>query len=450
MANRLPPEVLAEIFSFRCDDRDLISATHVCERWRSTLLSIPLLWTQVVFGDPDRASTYLERSKGTSLHVSLGGSALDSPIGDMSWIDRTNSLCIIGDQGQMESIAGQLCLPAPVLRSLTFSIPPQNRSVVGDFIQIPPEFLGRQVPSLRNLTFLSVSPYPVTSVPLQHLTNLQWTDSEFLIGELLDLLESAPLLEVATLKFGGGSVSPEPWRFVTLSKLRKLVWDTRARFSLMRFLVTPKLDDLTIGLSYNHSTDDPSIVLSPHREHCPLLVEPTALRYVCRGVTRTWNFAHVNGSLTISESPDAYVGLPSPDRWLSPTTPISFGSVKQLVVEGFNSLPLPGNIPIEQFGSLESLKLVGEVHRLLEILQPDGNATKGVLPVPLLSHLELRAAIAADGFPFGMLTEILREREEAGCGVGTLHIVGWYGEYPSEAASELAGLVGVLMLDVED
>jgi len=120
MVNRLPPEVMAKVLSFRRDDRDLISATHVCERWRSTLISTPLLWTDVVFGDPDRSSTYLERSKGSPLHVSIGGPALDYSTGDTSWIGRTSSLSIARDKKQMESIAAQLCLPAPLLQSLTF------------------------------------------------------------------------------------------------------------------------------------------------------------------------------------------------------------------------------------------------------------------------------------------------------------------------------------------
>lgn len=84
MVNRLPPEVLVKVLSFHCNDRDLISATHICERWRSTLLSVPLLWTEVAFGDPDRTSTYFKRSKGAPLHVSIGGSALDSCASDMS------------------------------------------------------------------------------------------------------------------------------------------------------------------------------------------------------------------------------------------------------------------------------------------------------------------------------------------------------------------------------
>lgn len=449
MVNRLPPEVLAKVLSFRCDDRDLISATHVCGRWRSTVLSSPPLWTEIAFECPDRTLAYLERSKAAPLHVSIGRSALAPSTGDMSWIGRTNSLCINGDQGQMESIAGQLCFPARLLQSLTFNGPPQVPGWGGThhLIHIPPEFLGQQVPSLRNLAFLSVSPSPVTSIPLRHLTNLEWTDSSIVVGELLNLLASAPLLEVVALNFEGPSVPVvEPLEFVTLSKLRKLIWNTWGRFSLARSLISPELEDLSICLKYDPTISDPSIILPPHRERFPLLVEPTALKYVCRGNTRTWDFAYASGHLTISESPDIFTRDPPADRWLSPSIPISLGSTKELVVDGFAGYPRPANIPIEQFESLESLKLVGEVARLLDILQPNGNTANGVPLVPLLSHLELHPVVS-DCDLFEVLKEILRGRKEAGHGVKTTRIVGGYKEDYSEVVSELRKFVDVLTID---
>lgn len=450
MVNRLPPEVLAKVLSFRHDDRDLISATHVCGRWRCTILSTPLLWTEVVFGGLDRTLTYLERSKGTPLRVPIGGSVLDSSIGDdVSWIGRASSLCISGDKEQIESTAGQLCLPAPLLQSLAFSrLPgPQDWMAGGHSIHIPPGFLGQRVPSLRNLAFLSISPSPVTGIHLQRLTNLRWTNSTVVIGELFILLESAPLLEVITLEFGGCPTSVRPRKPVTLSKLRKLIWVIMGRFSLMRFLITPELDDLTIRLNYDHIRSDPSAILPSHREHFPLLTEPTALRYVCHDFTRTWNFTYASGRLTVSESPIPLTRDPPTDRWLPPSTPISFRGTKQLIVEGFNGFPLTRNIPIEQFENLESLKLVGEVDRLLKILQTNRNTTNGTLPVPFLSHLELHPTLFGCKFPFRMLVEILKERKVAGHGVKTVRIVGEYEKCPSSVVSRLTNLVDVLMLD---
>lgn len=215
----------------------------------------------------------------------------------------------------------------------------------------------------------------------------------------------------------------------------------------MHALVAPKLNGLDICLNYDPLRSDPSIILPPHRGRFPLLVEPTALRYVCHDSTRTWHFAYTSGQVTISESQDLCTPRPPADRWLSPTTPISFGSVEELVVEGVGGYPLPANIPIERFESLETLKLVGEAGRLLDVLQPHHNVASEVLLVPFLSRLELHPALREPDLPFEMLTKILRKRKEADHGVKALRIVGGYGGCPSEVASELTKSVDVLMVD---
>jgi len=87
--------------------------------------------------------------------------------------------------------------------------------------------------------------------------------------------------------------------------------------------------------------------------------------------------------------------------------------------------PLPAIIPIERFESLETLKLVGRVGRLLlYILQPNNNLVSGVLLVPFLSRLELHPALPERDLPYEVLTEILRKRKVAGHGVETVRIAG--------------------------
>jgi len=188
---------------------------------------------------------------------------------------------------------------------------------------IPPGFLGQQVPFLRDLAFLSISPFAVTSISLQHLTNLQWTDSSVVIGDLLALLALAPLLEAIALDFWVFSMpGAVPSKVITLSKLRKLTWVNGGRPSFMPFPIAPELNDLEVCLAYNPTNSDPSIILPPHREHFPLLTEPTAVRYICRDFARTWHFTGTSGHLMISESPDLSIGDPPADRWLSPNAPI--------------------------------------------------------------------------------------------------------------------------------
>ena len=450
-ANRLPPELLAKILEFRHDDRDLISATHVCVRWRSTLLSTPLLWTEVAIGDLDRTLTYLERSKNALLHVSVGESALDSgyfSAHDMSWIGRTDSLCIYADREQTKSIAGRLCLPAPLLQSLTFDA---SFDDVGGYVQIPHKFLGRQAPSLRKLAFFSVSPIPVVNLPLQNLTNLRWTDQSPMvsIAELLAFLALAPLLEDIALALRVESTTgPERPRAITLSKLRKLVWaNDEGPFRLISFIIAPELNDLSIHVTADNPHTSLSTLLPPYRDHFPLLVEPTALRYVYQSYGRSCHFTYPSGCLVVYEDPEISPIAPPTDNWLSSNTPISFWRTKELIVDWSDDHPPPGDIPIEQFKNLENLELVGEMDRLLHIIQPNRNATSGTLAVPFPSLLELRPTIRKGGFPFEVLAEVLRERKEAGHGVETVHVTGEYQGCSTEEYWELMKFVNVLMLD---
>ena len=60
----------------------------------------------------------------TSLLVSIWGSVIDFSASDVSWIDGMNSPNIKGDKERMELIVGRLGLPAPLLRPLALSRPP--------------------------------------------------------------------------------------------------------------------------------------------------------------------------------------------------------------------------------------------------------------------------------------------------------------------------------------
>ena len=78
--NRLPLEILSNVLEQRASNRDLITATHVCRHWRSTLTSTPSLWTNLQFREPthdvDRALTYLKRSKSVPIDIEMD---LDEP-----------------------------------------------------------------------------------------------------------------------------------------------------------------------------------------------------------------------------------------------------------------------------------------------------------------------------------------------------------------------------------
>ena len=407
--------------------------------------STPLLWTEVELGNPDRTIAYLERSKTAPLRVSTLDATFDSEgfsADNVTWLGRTNSLRILADRDRIQSIVKELCLPAPVLRSLDISGP--TYSLGGsDFIHIPPTFLGQQAPFLRSLTFISVSPTQVSNLPLQNLTNLQWTDrtSVITIGEISTLLASVPLLETLKLSFVvRPTAGAEKVRCITLSKLRSLFWANYGRpFSLMSFLIVPELRNSTI-----HVTSCPhtklSTILPPHRDRFPQLTEPTALRYMCRSHSRSCHFTYADGYLSIHQI-RGLTGHRSADRWLSSSTSISFREMKHLTVEGLDGYPSSRDIPIEELESLESLELTGEVVRLLGMLRPNGRVGSEALSVPFPSLLELRLTLCGGNVPVEVLTEVLKNRREVGHGVKNLRIMGVYNGCSSEQTLELTKFV---------
>jgi len=463
--NRLPPEVLARALEFRSGEKDLISATHVCHRWRSALSSAPSLWTEVVFRDTDRVLTHLTRSGALPIDVLFKPTRVsfeawtfepeDLFTSCIPWFDRMKSLYIQGDEVQIEMIIRRLCLPAPLLQDLKFDGIP-NRSLVRrtvGAVTFPHNFLAGQVPSLRNLSFDSISPTPIIKFHLPNLTSLTWSDrsSRATVGDLLTLLTSSPSLEVMDIRLQVHSVSSaEQTTVVTLNKLRELTWsNSGGTFSLTSCLIAPELHWLSLRVV--PVTDSPksdlASILPPHAGHFPLLAEPTGVRYTTRRNTRLCIFTSETGYLRITAVPSYFPDGVSPFAWLSRDTPISFRWTRQLVMEADD--PPLGEIPIDQFESLESLELVDCTDMYSALMLPYRHRVSGALVVPLPTLLELQTTSNA-ALPLDELAEVLREREAAGHRVETVRIRGGCAEPAEELIAKMEGFVGELILELVD
>ena len=414
--------------------------------WRSVFLSAPFLWAEIELGNPDVTAAFLERCKTAPLRISASNETLNSEgffADNVTWFDRTNSLHILTDLGWVSSVVEDLCRPAPVLQSLEISARTHFRRRGGP-VCIPPTFLGQQAPLLRNLAFISVSPTPVPNLPLRNLTSFQWTDSTAVItvGEILTLLTSVPLLEALELGVAVRSTTDaEGVQCIILSKLRSLSWtDYRPTFNLMSLLILPELKDLTIRAAPSPHINL-STILPPHNDHFPGFAEPTALKYMCRIDSRACHFFYADRYLLIHQFPGLTGHRPA-DCWLSSSTPISFRRVKHLTVRGFDGHPPLSDIPIGEFGSLESLELAGEVVRLLDMLRPTRRVDSEALSVPFPSLSELRLTLCTTYRGLvKVVAEVLKNRKEVGHGVKNLYIMGAEGGYSSEETSELAKFV---------
>jgi len=461
--NRLPPEILTRTLEFREGDKDLISATQVCHRWRSALSSAPSLWTEVVFRDSNRrVLTYLTRSKALPIDVSFKPTRAsfetwkfdpeDLYASRIPWIDRMKSLDIGGDEEQIEAIVRRLCLPAPLLQCLKFDGRP-NRTLVwriSGVVYFPPNFLGGQAPSLQSLSFNSISPNPTIRLPLPNLTSFTWIDkaSRTIVKDLLTLLTSAPLLDVMNIHLRILHVSTaERTTVVTLNRLRELTWsNSGGSFSLTSCLIAPELHWLSLRVvpDPGSAQSDLADILPLNASHFPLLVEPTEMRYTTRRGTRSCNLSSAMGYIRITVLQEDYDDANHSFAWLSWNTPISFRRTKRLVME--EDYPQLGDIPIEQFESLESLELVGGADIRFLLLQPYRLTLSGALVVPFPTLLELQITSDAS-LSLGALAGVLMERKQAGYGVKTVRIRGECAEPIEELISKVKEFVGELVLD---
>ena len=463
--NRLPPEILGRVLEFREGDEDLISATHVCNRWRSALTSSPSLWTKIVFRDSSRALVYLARSGALPIDVSFIPTRAsfetwkfdpeDPHTSRIPWFDRVKSIVVEGDEGQIEAILEQLCLPAPLLQSLKFSGRPDLGMapwIAIDAISFPREFLCGQAPSLRSLSLDSISPVDSTfKLPLTNLTSLTWIDegSKATVTGLLSLLELAPLLELLALHLRIPSVSTaERATIVALHKLRELTWsNSGGTFSLTSCLITPKLHRLSLHLvpSIEARQTDLATILPPHEGHFPLLTEPTEVRCTTRENTHSCQF----------KSTTSYVGITVFTRnygeiytsWFLRTAAIPFKQIKQMTIEA--DQPLCIAFPTEQFERLETLELVDSGNDYFTIIQPYFRLPEiiGTPVVPFPGLLEVRIIVGSHTSLAG-LVEILMQRKQAGRGVQTVRIRGECDEAINAVVAGIRESVGEVVLQL--
>lgn len=125
--NRLPPEILALIPTFRKRERDLIRAVAVCKYWRRTLISTHNLWNDIIYSEradrnitAPRVNAYFERSGSVPVKVQIPAhtSRFLSPYTErISWLRM-----FIGHPSNLDEIAKRLWKRAPLLERLCLRV----------------------------------------------------------------------------------------------------------------------------------------------------------------------------------------------------------------------------------------------------------------------------------------------------------------------------------------
>jgi len=197
--NRLPPEVLA-LIPFFLAYKDLIVATHVCRHWRNILTASPPLWSSLdnEFMDENLVATYMDRCGGTPLDVSFSSELtknvpfLKKLVLCSSHIRKIHVPCV--PWYHISEISDAFDTPLPLLRDVEFST---------GHGESPPPFRRPFLAGATNLASLHLSDHNVPPGTLLHfiipsLTHLTliFSDPRIpMVGEILELLRTSPLIE---------------------------------------------------------------------------------------------------------------------------------------------------------------------------------------------------------------------------------------------------------------
>lgn len=196
--NRLPPEVLGLIQTFRKSERDLISAPAACAYWRRTLTSTPNLWNKIICSEREnsevvapRIQAYLGRSRSIPVEVRIHAHSSRLLSSDT---ERISSLRMILDHpSNLDEIEKHLSKPAPILGAVSFHVEDWDQPT----LVLPPAFFEEFLSSVRALDLYGVT-LPLGPCKLSGLTKFTLSMRATSVSSivLLDALEQMPSLRV--------------------------------------------------------------------------------------------------------------------------------------------------------------------------------------------------------------------------------------------------------------
>jgi len=200
--------MLATVVSHLEVNTSLVTATHVCHLWRTTLLSSPRLWSHLDFKNEERALVFLERSKSAPLVVDLVDrwyplEIAREPLNEIA----TRVTALFAHHGPL--LDELLIQPMPMLEVLD----------VSETGKLPPT-KPAHLPSLTSLIIYGLDPlrYRVPLLTSFHLTHDSFhAPREWTASILLDFFRNCSLLEAVFLSC---DVLPNSNEVVSLPHLR--------------------------------------------------------------------------------------------------------------------------------------------------------------------------------------------------------------------------------------
>ena len=434
--NQLPPEVFATVLAHRWPGRDLISATHVCRYWRTTLFSFPSLWAEILCAGGEQMFFFLERAKAAPLHIYLrprfSHPALRTFISPR--IDRMESLVAYPMIAiDTAAFCRDLSNPAPKLKTLI--IAPRSAS----WQHLPTIFKG-ELPELRRF-FLERATFNLTRFRTPNLTHLSiqyTTHGEPGMADLLEFLEQTPLLEDLTLVAAGplsddvGS-HDEVGKAVHLPRLCQLELVGRsAKSGIISHLYLPTGVDVTLRSDVVGGKDGVTEHFLPSSlERIPMARNVTAVNFsVTTSNVCSIRYIGPNGTIYITASnaeaiEDVDDGCFSHEAIRS-FQPISATGVEKILLDGFRGEAKRHGIfetpHFVAFRSMENLRSIILVDCSTQVFIAVLQMTEPEIVCPSLRKLTIYLS-PEDPFSVIKFENLLFTRKERGVPLDTLILI---------------------------
>ena len=425
--NRLPPEVFAVILAHRWPGRDLISSTHVCRHWRTTLLSFPSLWAEIDCAGGEQTALFLDRARAAPLHIYLrqrfSHAALNALIAPQ--IDRIELLIAHPVVPRdTTAVCRYLSRSAPKLKTLV--IAPRSAS----WQHLPTIFRG-DLPELRRFSveraIFDLAKFRTPS--LTHLS-LQYTaHGEPAMDCLLRFLEQTPLLENLVMTAAGplsndAGSQDDLYKIVHLPRLRQLkLVGCSVLSGIICHLSLPVGADVTLCADVMSGRDGITKHFLPSTlEHIPMARNITAINLsITASDMCSIRYMGANGTILITASNAEAIEDLEDDLFsyeaIRSFQPISTTDVEKILLDGFQghdnqhqSSYAAHFIAFQKMENLRSITLVNCSSQLfIAILR---TAEPGII-CPSLQKLTIYISLG-DSFSAARLEGLLATRKVRG------------------------------------
>ena len=261
--NRVPPELFSLIPDYyeHCEDRDLITLTHVCRRWRDIFTSRSSLWTRLHFSDFNMTDAYIQRSRSSPLELYIEdyriiNGAFASVIPHIS---QTKSLT--ANTFALSDFLGYFRCHLPFLEKVDL-----QTYFSGDKVVLDSSLFNGDLSALRDLRLNGLIIHLPWKMANLQVVNLQHRYHGYGTAQILDFFESAPLLHTILLRYPMPDSSDAPaGRIIHLRHLKMFSISTGLlHSSLLPHLLIPIGTPLTLKFDF-HGEVPPFLGYLPER-----------------------------------------------------------------------------------------------------------------------------------------------------------------------------------------